>query len=119
MLAAAPATAQTGVGGELVLAADQFLIRPVGRRDQSYLWMFVTAAVMVVVLALVGVARGLGQSEIVASLVRGVGATVVSVIAASPRHLWTRAEAVVSAVLATRRAFSAAVRAGDRQREAR
>ena len=63
-------------------ATAALMVRPVGRRDQSYLWMFVTAAVMVVVLTLVGVARGLGQGEIVASLIRGVGATVVSVIAA-------------------------------------
>ena len=63
-------------------ATAALMVRPVGRRDQSYLWMFVTAAVMVVVLTLIGVARGLGQTEIVASLIRGVGATVVSVIAA-------------------------------------
>lgn len=63
-------------------ATAALMVRPVGRRDQSYLWMFVTAAVMVVVLVFIGAARALGQSEIVASLVRGVGATVVSVIAA-------------------------------------
>jgi predicted glycogen debranching enzyme len=33
LLAAAPPPAQHGPGAELVLAADQFLIRPVGRRD--------------------------------------------------------------------------------------
>lgn len=63
-------------------ATAALMVRPVGRRDQSYLWMFATAAVMVSVLTLVGVARGLAQGEIVASLVRGVGATVVSVIVA-------------------------------------
>lgn len=33
LLAAAPTCAQSGPGGELVLAADQFLVRPVGRQD--------------------------------------------------------------------------------------
>lgn len=33
LLASAPSCAQSGVGGELVLAADQFVIRPVGRAD--------------------------------------------------------------------------------------
>lgn len=63
-------------------ATAALMVRPVGRRDQSYLWMFATAAVMAVVLTLTGLARGLGQGAIIASLVRGVGATVVSVIVA-------------------------------------
>lgn len=33
LLSAAPESARRGAGGELVLAADQFLIRPIGRRD--------------------------------------------------------------------------------------
>jgi predicted glycogen debranching enzyme len=33
LLASAPSCAQDGIGGELVLAADQFVIRPIGRSD--------------------------------------------------------------------------------------
>jgi putative nucleotidyltransferase with HDIG domain len=63
-------------------AAAALVVRPVGRRDQSYLWMLVTAVATTLILLATGVAEGDDRSRIVAALVRGVSATVVSVIAA-------------------------------------
>jgi putative nucleotidyltransferase with HDIG domain len=58
------------------------VVRPVGRRDQSYLWMAGTAAAMVLALLVTGLAQGSARAEIVSSIVRGVAATVVGVIVA-------------------------------------
>jgi cyclic-di-AMP phosphodiesterase PgpH len=58
------------------------VVRPVGRRDQSYLWMAGTAAAMVLALLVTGLAQGSARAEIMSSIVRGVAATVVGVIVA-------------------------------------
>jgi putative nucleotidyltransferase with HDIG domain len=63
-------------------AAAALVVRPVGRRDQSYLWMLVTAIATTLALLATGLAEGSTREEILASLVRGLSATVVSVIAA-------------------------------------
>jgi putative nucleotidyltransferase with HDIG domain len=63
-------------------SAAALVVRPVGRRDQSYLWMLVTAIAAALALVATGLATGSGRDEIGTSLVRGVSATVVSVIAA-------------------------------------
>ena len=57
-------------------------VRPVGRRDQSYLWMAVTVLAISLAVATTGLAQGTAREPLIASLVRGVGATVASVIAA-------------------------------------
>ena len=57
-------------------------VRPVGRRDQSYLWMALTAFAMSLAIAASGIAQGTARDPLIASLVRGIGATVASVIAA-------------------------------------
>jgi putative nucleotidyltransferase with HDIG domain len=63
-------------------AAAALVVRPVGRRDQSYLWMLVTAIASTFALVATGLAEGNDRGEILASLVRGVSTTVASVIAA-------------------------------------
>jgi putative nucleotidyltransferase with HDIG domain len=63
-------------------AAAALVVRPVGRRDQSYLWMLVTAIATTLALVAAGLAEGNDRGAILASLVRGVSTTVASVIAA-------------------------------------
>lgn len=66
------------VGG----VAAALAVRPVGRRDQSYLWMLIIAGATTLVLALTGIAEGSPRALIVASIARGLGATVACVIVA-------------------------------------
>ena len=63
-------------------ATAALVVRPVGRRDQSYLWMLVTAVMTSVASIAAGLAQGAGRDAIVASVERGVGVTVASVIVA-------------------------------------
>jgi putative nucleotidyltransferase with HDIG domain len=63
-------------------ATAALVVRPVGRRDQSYLWMLVTAIMTTLALITTGLAQGAGRDAIISSVERGIGATVVSVIAA-------------------------------------
>ncbi len=61
-------------------AAAALVVRPVGRRDQSYLWMLVSGTAVVLALSATGFAEAHSWAAIVPSLVRGVGTTVASVI---------------------------------------
>jgi putative nucleotidyltransferase with HDIG domain len=63
-------------------ATAALVVRPVGRRDQSYLWMAGTATAVVLALAVTGLAQGSTRAEMTSSIVRGVAATVAGVIAA-------------------------------------
>jgi putative nucleotidyltransferase with HDIG domain len=63
-------------------ATAALVVRPVGRRDQSYLWMVVTATAVALALLVTGAAQGGPRAEVLSSIVRGVGATVAGVIAA-------------------------------------
>jgi cyclic-di-AMP phosphodiesterase PgpH len=63
-------------------ATAALVVRPVGRRDQSYLWMLVTAVATMLALIATGLAQGSDRDAVVASLVRGAATTVASVIAA-------------------------------------
>jgi len=74
----APSLTVLLVGG----AAAALVVRPVGRRDQSYLWMLVTAVATSLALVATGFAEGNDRAEILSSLVRGVSTVVASVIAA-------------------------------------
>ena len=58
------------------------VVRPVSRRDQSYLWMAATAGALVLALAVTGLALGTPTIEITSSMVRGLAGTVAGVIAA-------------------------------------
>jgi len=66
------------VGG----ATAALVVRPVGRRDQSYRWMLASALAMACALLATGIAQERGWDAIVVSLGRGAAATVVSVIGA-------------------------------------
>ncbi len=63
-------------------ATAALVVRPIGRRDQSYRWMAVTAVTTSLALLATGVAHGLGGDAIGAHLARGAATTVVSVILA-------------------------------------
>jgi putative nucleotidyltransferase with HDIG domain len=63
-------------------ATAALLVRPVGRRDQSYLWMAGTATAVVLALLVSGVAQGSTRAEMMSSIVRAVATTVGGVIAA-------------------------------------
>jgi putative nucleotidyltransferase with HDIG domain len=63
-------------------ATAALVVRPVGRRDQSYLWMAGTTIAVVLALGVTGLALDSTRAEMGASIVRGVAATVVGVIAA-------------------------------------
>jgi cyclic-di-AMP phosphodiesterase PgpH len=58
------------------------VVRPVGRRDQSYLWMLATAMATALALAATGLSHGSHPDVILASVTRGAATTVVSVIVA-------------------------------------
>jgi putative nucleotidyltransferase with HDIG domain len=63
-------------------ATAALAVRPVGRRDQSYLWMALTVLAMSMVIAATGLAQGIARDALTAALIRGVGGTVASVITA-------------------------------------
>ena len=63
-------------------ATAALVVRPVGRRDQSYLWMLATAMATTLALLATALAHGWGGDAILAALARGAAATVVSVIVA-------------------------------------
>ncbi|HET9796354.1 MAG TPA: HDIG domain-containing protein [Gemmatimonadaceae bacterium] len=63
-------------------ASAALAVRASLRRDQSYLWMLIVAAVSSVAVTATGVAAGAPQPELVGGVVRAAATSVVSVIAA-------------------------------------
>src|SRR5204863_2694683 len=49
-------------------ATAALVVRPVGRRDQSYLWMVGTATAVVLALLLTGLAQGSTRAEMMSSI---------------------------------------------------
>jgi putative nucleotidyltransferase with HDIG domain len=58
------------------------VVRPTSQRDQSYIWMLLVAAAVTLILLALGLLNGSSVDHILADVVRGAAATVVSVIAA-------------------------------------
>jgi putative nucleotidyltransferase with HDIG domain len=58
------------------------VVRPTSQRDQSYIWMLLVAAAVTLMLLALGLVNGSSVDHILADVVRGAAATVVSVIAA-------------------------------------
>jgi putative nucleotidyltransferase with HDIG domain len=63
-------------------ATAALVVRPTSQRDQSYIWMLLVAAAVTVTLLALGLMGGTPMDRVLANLVRGAAATVVSVIAA-------------------------------------
>jgi cyclic-di-AMP phosphodiesterase PgpH len=84
LVAVQPSYRDAGALPVMLLAGSTaaLAVRPVGRRDQSYLWMALTALALCLAIAATGVAQGQGRDALMASLARGVAITVASVIVA-------------------------------------
>jgi putative nucleotidyltransferase with HDIG domain len=58
------------------------VVRPTNQRDQSYIWMLLIAAAVTLTVVALGLQAGAAPDQILVSVLRGAGATVVSVIGA-------------------------------------